>query len=180
MSDSENDRKEKRLESEVQHLKLEEDAQDEEGTAQPGVKLEGEDQITTPLLAMQNKSPRMSKPQSASQSPIKQQSEPQTPMDNDEHVETVGGDITLKMEPGKTPKLERTKSQKIIRREPPLFLGEPDMTAEACSLFQVIDECTYANKYIGTTEHALDCECDDEWGKIATFHLSTPLATIHY
>jgi [histone H3]-lysine36 N-trimethyltransferase len=166
MSDGERGAKEEQLESEVQHLKLEENGSDQEaeGSAKPKVKLGEEDQIPTPPPALEKASPRKSKLHSASQSPIKQQSQPHTPRDSGLDVETVGGDITLKMEPGKAPKLERSKSQKVPKREPTLFLDEPDATADACSTFQVIDDCTYANKYIGTTEHALECECDDEWG----------------
>ncbi|KAI7517432.1 hypothetical protein KC331_g21708, partial [Hortaea werneckii] len=26
-----------------------------------------------------------------------------------------------------------------------------------------MSECTYANKYLGTTEHALECDCAEEW-----------------
>lgn len=77
----------------------------------------------------------------------------------------MGGDITLKMEPGQPPKLSRSASQKISR-PPQLFNHLPDSTAEAQATFQMMEECTYANKYMGYTEHAMDCDCAEEWGKL--------------
>ncbi|RMX77507.1 hypothetical protein D0868_16606, partial [Hortaea werneckii] len=77
--------------------------------------------------------------------------------------ETVGGEVTLKLEPGKPPKLARTTSRKVERRPPPLFFDHEDKTGEATSSFTVMSECTYANKYLGTTEHALECDCAEEW-----------------
>ncbi|KAF2478571.1 hypothetical protein BDY17DRAFT_313879 [Neohortaea acidophila] len=75
----------------------------------------------------------------------------------------VGGDIELKLEPGKPPKLQRKASQKVERRLPPLFFDYENKTAEATSAFTVLSECVYANKYLGTTEHALECDCAEEW-----------------
>ena len=88
--------------------------------------------------------------------------------------EVVGGDIELKLEPGKPPKLQRKSSHKVERRPPPLFFDYEDMTAAATSTFGVITECNYANKYLGTTEHALECDCAEEWGKspYETFDIS--------
>lgn len=80
-------------------------------------------------------------------------------------TEVVGGDITVKLEPGQAPKLSRTNTKKIPFRQPPLFLDARDSTAEALSTFERIDDCSYANKYLGYTEHALECDCSEEWGK---------------
>ena len=79
--------------------------------------------------------------------------------------DVVGGEITLKMEPGKAPKLSRTASQKIVSRLPSLYLDLPDATEEAKATFSVLQECVYANKHIGTTDPALECDCGEEWGK---------------
>lgn len=79
--------------------------------------------------------------------------------------ELLGGAITLKIEPGKAPKLSRAASQKIVSRPKPLYHHLPDATADAKSTFDLLPECTYANKHIGTTEHALECDCSEEWGK---------------
>ncbi|EYE89904.1 uncharacterized protein EURHEDRAFT_382427 [Aspergillus ruber CBS 135680] len=80
--------------------------------------------------------------------------------------EKVGGDITVRLEPGEPPKLARSSSQKIVPRPPQLFLGLPDSTGEARSTFEVMKTCTYANKNMGYTEHAMECDCAEEWGKL--------------
>lgn len=164
----ENQVKEEKLESEVSHLKLEGSGSEDERDAKSRVKLEEQDQIPPSPPPRSTKSPLKQASRSASQSPIKQQSQPQTPMEDGNALETVGGDITLKLEPGKAPKLSRSKSEKVIARPPTLYTDEPDATADACSDFQVIEDCIYSNKHIGTTEHALDCDCDDEWGECQT------------
>lgn len=79
--------------------------------------------------------------------------------------EIVGGDITVKLEPGKAPKLARSSLKKILSRPPLLYLDLPDATPEALQSFDVIEDCNYANKYLGTTDHALECDCSEEWGK---------------
>ncbi len=104
---------------------------------------------------------------SSSSSPEKSVNSVQSPkMGSEKMEETVGGGITVKLEPGKPPKLSRSSSQKIISRPAPLFDDYPDDTNEAKSTFQVIPECVYSNRSIGSTEHAMDCDCADEWGKL--------------
>ncbi|KAK0919789.1 histone methyltransferase set2 [Friedmanniomyces endolithicus] len=98
-----------------------------------------------------------------SRSPVKVGSMARSPALTNGHEETLGGGVTLKLEPGKPPKLARTTSTKVIRRPPPLFSDYEDKTAEATSVFTVIPECTYANKHLGTTETALECDCAEEW-----------------
>ncbi|PYH87599.1 SET and WW domain protein [Aspergillus ellipticus CBS 707.79] len=75
----------------------------------------------------------------------------------------VGGDITVKLEPGQPPKLTRSSSQKIVARPPQLFSHLPDSTADAEATFELMDTCTYANKFMGYTEHAMECDCAEEW-----------------
>lgn len=77
----------------------------------------------------------------------------------------VGGDIEVVQEPGEPPKLSRTMSKKILTRPPPLFTDWPDATQEAQQSYDVLTTCTYGNKYLGTTDHAMECECNEEWGK---------------
>ncbi|WEW56474.1 histone methyltransferase set2 [Emydomyces testavorans] len=77
--------------------------------------------------------------------------------------EKIGGDITVKQELGQPPKLARSASQKLTARVAPLFNDLPDQTTEAASTFQVMEACTYANKFMGYTEHAMDCDCAEEW-----------------
>ena len=79
--------------------------------------------------------------------------------------ETVGGDILVKEEPGQPPKLSRSSSQKVVSRPPPLFDHLPDSTQDALATFEQIEACWYANKYMGYTEHAMECDCAEEWGK---------------
>jgi histone-lysine N-methyltransferase SETD2 len=78
--------------------------------------------------------------------------------------ETVGGDIVVKQEPGQPPKLSRSSSQKIARGPPQLFSHLPDSTADALATFEQIESCWYANKNMGYTEHAMECDCAEEWG----------------
>jgi histone-lysine N-methyltransferase SETD2 len=84
---------------------------------------------------------------------------------NPSDEETVGGDILLKQEPGQPPKLSRSSSQKVLSRPPQLFDHLPDSTQDALATFEQIQACWYANKYMGYTEHAMECDCSEEWGK---------------
>ena len=98
-------------------------------------------------------------------SPVKSGSAMNSPAMKSEQEETVGGDVSLKLEPGKPPKLARTTSHRVEKRPPPIFTHFENKTAEAKATFEPLTECTYANKYLGTTEHALECDCAEEWGK---------------
>ncbi|KAI9841290.1 MAG: histone methyltransferase set2 [Thelocarpon superellum] len=75
-----------------------------------------------------------------------------------------GGELAVKLEPGKAPKLSRTASQKFVARPPPLFDHLPDATEAATSSFEVIPDCIYANRHMGSSDQeALGCECAEEW-----------------
>ncbi len=64
------------------------------------------------------------------------------------------------------PKLSRKASQKVTRSPPLLFDHLPDVTDESCKTFQVISDCLYGAKNMGSSEHdALDCDCAEEWRK---------------
>jgi SET domain-containing protein len=162
MSDSDSEQNTAQLEPELREMKLEgatsEGAGEGEGLRQ--VKVEDADSPgrTPPPLAIP---PRL-KSRSKSQSPIVKPDSGATPPGS-AHEETLGGDITLKMEPGKAPKLSRTASQKVMSRPPPLYLDLPDSTEAAKQTFVVLPECTYANKTIGTTDPALECDCQEEY-----------------
>ena len=113
---------------------------------------------------------------STSQSPFKNghtsgESTPAT----DRHEEVVGGEVTVSIEPGQPPKLLRTVSQKIVARSPPLFTDHADKSTEAQRHFEMIPACTYSNKYIGSTEHGMDCDCVEEWGKTNAIYLFTSI-----
>lgn len=55
-------------------------------------------------------------------------------------------------------------SKKNPPRVAPLFDDLPDATEEANKTYTVIDSCWYQNKYLGFTEHAMECDCQEEWG----------------
>lgn len=111
-------------------------------------------------------SPAKAESKSASHSPTNPRDTSSSPTGHQSGTEqTIGADISVKMEPGQPPKLARTSSQKVIVRPTPLFDDLPDMTAAAKNSFQVIAQCIYAAKYLGTTEHAMECDCAEEWGK---------------
>ncbi|KAJ5080969.1 Histone-lysine N-methyltransferase H3 lysine-36 specific [Penicillium angulare] len=106
------------------------------------------------------------KPARLSRSPLPRQSATATPdlkpkMEDTE--EKVGGDIVVKQEPGQPPRLSRSASQKVVPRAPRLFSHLPDSTEEALRGFEKIEQCSYANKYMGFTEHAMECDCAEEW-----------------
>ncbi|KAI0527908.1 hypothetical protein F5B22DRAFT_10186 [Xylaria bambusicola] len=62
------------------------------------------------------------------------------------------------------PKLSRKSSQKPPHRPTTLFTHLPDVTAESCEHFQVIPDCLYGSKSLGSTDHdSLDCDCSEEW-----------------
>ena len=87
--------------------------------------------------------------------------------------ETRAGDMVVTQEPGQPPKLARSTSQKVVPRAPRLFAHLPDRTQEALASFEKIEVSWYANKYMGYTEHAMECDCAEEWGKSRLFfHMS--------
>ena len=67
----------------------------------------------------------------------------------------------------------RKASQKKIAREPLLFSHLPDVTPESRKAFQLIPDCLYGSKHLGSTDNdALDCDCNQEWRKF-TFTSNT-------
>lgn len=62
------------------------------------------------------------------------------------------------------PRLSRKLSQKLAEPEPRLYHHLANVTDESCRSFQVIRDCLYGSKHLGSTDNdALDCECADEW-----------------
>lgn len=68
------------------------------------------------------------------------------------------------VKPTRTAKSSRS-SKKAPPRKAELFDNLPDATDEANGAYQVIESCIYQNKYLGYTEHAMECDCNEEWGK---------------
>ncbi|KAK4165379.1 putative histone-lysine N-methyltransferase, H3 lysine-36 specific SET2 [Cladorrhinum sp. PSN259] len=74
------------------------------------------------------------------------------------------GDSASTPDYGPAPKSSRKPNQKMAKSPPPLFDHLPDVTAEACSIFQVINDCMYGSRGMGSSDHdALDCDCTEEW-----------------
>ncbi|KAF2710824.1 hypothetical protein K504DRAFT_500768 [Pleomassaria siparia CBS 279.74] len=170
MPDRESEKKTARLEPELRDMKIEEGTppQRAEGESVGAAREKVEDdrlgRTPTPITISKLNS------RSISHSPVKQQnsaSAASAAPNGTEYEEVVGGEVTLKMEPGKVPKLSRTASHKIVSRAPPLFFDLPDSTEDAKKTFTVLPECTYGNKHLGNTEHALECDCAEEWDAIA-------------
>jgi hypothetical protein len=156
MSDSELGKQEEQIESDVRELKLEGDSDAESTIGTKSHQLPSD--VSTPKMDLSS----MMKMRSSTQSPVKSMSGSQTPV---EKLESVGGEIMVKLEPGKAPKLARTSSQKVVARIPPLFTDEPDMFDEATATFEIITECNYATKWLGSTDQAIECDCREHWGK---------------
>ncbi|KAH6624581.1 methyltransferase-like protein [Chaetomium sp. MPI-SDFR-AT-0129] len=73
-------------------------------------------------------------------------------------------DSTPTLENGTAPKASRKASQKMTRNPPPMFDHLPNATETACSTFQVINDCLYGSRNMGSSDHdALDCDCAEEW-----------------
>ncbi|KAK8169578.1 hypothetical protein IWX90DRAFT_182302 [Phyllosticta citrichinensis] len=162
MSESETDRQAAQLEPEVRDMKLEPESPADDGGAHVQGELETDRQEQA-LIANGSASPPKSAVKSSPHTPAKMESGGQTPAESLEGEEVVGGDITVKVEPGKAPKLARSSSQRIEKKPPPLFLDYEDKTLESTTTFTLLEECTYGNKYMGSTEHALECDCAEEW-----------------
>ena len=118
---------------------------------------------------------------SSSQSPIKTDLPTESPSTGSEkHEEVVGGEVTVKLEPGHPPKLARSSSHRVISKLDLLFHDRPSKTEESKHTFQVLEQCSYTSKYIGSTEHgSMDCDCTEEWGK-ATLNACNCLALQAY
>jgi hypothetical protein len=150
-----------------------EDSSSDKGDAQASI--EGDDVKSDSSNLSDSESPGKIEFNSAIQTPIKSRSTSHSPVKvKAEREQVVGGDITLKLEPGEPPKLARTASHKVAARSPPMFDNYEDKTKEAKGVFEVIPQCIYSAKYLGSTEHAMECDCTEEWGKnihnIETLH----------
>lgn len=97
----------------------------------------------------------------------------ETPTSEDEvNTEVVEGDIVVVQEPGKAPKLSRKATKKVVFRPPPLFDHLEDATPECITKFQVIQDCIYGSKYMGSADHeALGCDCSEDWRKLTSTSL---------
>lgn len=87
--------------------------------------------------------------------------------------ETLCGDGASTPEAGQA-KPSRKAPQKPVQPEYPLFSHLPDATEESCREFQVISDCLYGSKNMGSTDNdALDCDCREDLREF--FFSSLPL-----
>lgn len=70
------------------------------------------------------------------------------------------------------PRLSRKSSQKTAAEpEYQMFDHLPNVTEESCQGFQVIRDCLYGSKHLGSTDNdALDCDCAEEWRTFSVLH----------
>ena len=165
MTEYKRSRKNKGIENGVGELHL------ENGNARAGLGQEIQEEATN----SNESSPRDTFMNSSSQSPSKTDLPIKSPSTGSEkHEEVVGGDVTVKLEPGQPPKLARSSSQKILSKPVPLFHHHSSKTEESKNTFQVLEQCSYTTKYIGSTEHgSMDCDCSEEWGKSTLYACSS-------
>jgi len=172
MADDTRDTKSEVVDAALSEMKLEEGVSPSD--AGDTIALNGTYDAPTPEAIKRSRSSTPMARQSVSQSPIKKQSGSQTPKSEDDGEEIIGGDITVTIEPGKAPKLSRKSSQKVVARSPQLFSQMEDSTQEAISVFQVIKDCIYGAKHMGSSDHdALDCDCSEDWSEYLWFAVST-------
>jgi histone-lysine N-methyltransferase SETD2 len=172
MAEPEPEKRTAQLEPELRDMKIEEASFPDEGGDVGGmvqVKAEEDDDLALTPITVPSR-PKSTSPSRSSKTSTRSTSSTSSSPGNDEREKIVGGDITLKMEPGKAPKLARTAAHKVVAKPPPLYLDLPDVSQDAKGTFVVIPECNYANKSLGTTDPALECDCSEEWGKLC--HLS--------
>jgi len=112
---------------------------------------------------------------SSSSASIKSRATSESSIDKKDIKDKVGGGNSRKMEGAQQQKLARSASSKVISRVAPLYDDLPDATLDAKSSFSVLEFCTYSNKYLGYTEHAMDCDCSEEWGKRQSLQLQIAL-----
>ncbi|KAI6778826.1 Histone-lysine N-methyltransferase [Emericellopsis cladophorae] len=63
------------------------------------------------------------------------------------------------------PKLSRKASQQPPR-PPVLYTDLADATDESCETFQVIPDCLYGSKHLGSTDNdTFDCDCNQAWSQ---------------
>lgn len=104
-----------------------------------------------------------------SQTPVDMSRRSQTPaLKEDQSQNEVDDPDTLVVEEEafmpRAPKPSRKAAQKFTPRPPPLFNDYPDKTEEVMSTFEVIRDCMYGSKYMGSADHdSLGCDCNEEF-----------------
>jgi len=102
---------------------------------------------------------------SSSSSTVKSKATSESSADNKDLLHGGRG-VSVNMETTPAVKPSRSTSQKGNLRAAPLFDHSQDSTMEAKTTFTTMETCTYANKFLGYAEHAMECDCAEEWGTL--------------
>lgn len=124
-----------------------------------GIKDEPLSRSATPLSL----SARVKTNQSSSTTPLHKSEGDESPIKTE--VDLVESNISTSNMATSSSKKAMRGSKKNPPRVAPLFDDLPDATEEANKTYTVIDSCWYQNKYLGFTEHAMECDCQEEWGE---------------
>ncbi|MCJ1433816.1 histone methyltransferase set2 [Xylographa pallens] len=166
MSDDEQHKQTDKVEEGFKDMEIKSNDFDSEEEGSGTIRVREIEQLSTNTSG--TSSPTKMEVKTATPSPEKRHCTSNTPIKGKgEHEQTIGGDVTLKLEPGQPPKLSRTASQKVIAKAPQMFGHYEDKIQEAASEFQIITQCSYSAKYLGSTEHAMECDCIEEWDPTA-------------
>lgn len=69
--------------------------------------------------------------------------------------------------PQAVPSRSRKQTKNIVIKHAAVYSHLPDATEESCNSFQVINECLYGSKYMGSSDtDTLDCECAEDWSML--------------
>lgn len=72
--------------------------------------------------------------------------------------------IRIPAEAKPPPPSRKPSHPKTSTRDPPLYSDLPEVTADSCKTFQLIPDCLYGSKHLGSTDNdAFDCDCREEW-----------------
>jgi [histone H3]-lysine36 N-trimethyltransferase len=102
---------------------------------------------------------------SSSSASIKSRATSASSIEKRDIKESSSAEASLSTEPTKFSKLVRAAPQKLVAGTVPLVDDLPDATMDAKRTFALMESCTYSNKFLGYTEHAMECDCPEEWGK---------------
>ncbi|KAL1878813.1 hypothetical protein VTK73DRAFT_7466 [Phialemonium thermophilum] len=128
----------------------------EEGAYSPGPPVQGNDEGKP-------NGERLKKERSASSTPNGSQANLRSSSASPEAVKS-GSESASTPSNNEVPKLASKTSQNANAPPRQLFKHLPDVTAESCETFQVINDCLYGSKHMGASEHdALDCDCAQDW-----------------
>ncbi len=91
--------------------------------------------------------------------------------EDDQYTGPPQDDTSTRSDSAETPSSQKPakasrKASQPPPRDPMLYGALPDMTTDSCETFQVIPDCLYGSKHLGSTDHdSFDCDCSQEWRK---------------